>query len=154
MVTTMSAPVPFDPELAAVLAGLGTPSALTPDLIPLLREGDALGASDEELSRDGAFEISERLVPGPDGAPEVSLLICRPTGATAPTPVVYNIHGGGMITGTNRLNLPRFLGWAEELRAAVVSVKYRRPPETPHPGPGRARPDRPDAAVPHAGRPQ
>jgi acetyl esterase/lipase len=132
-------PPPFDPELAAALAVIGEmlPPALTPDLIPMMRQPNpAIPApSNEDLRRGGAFEVSEQLVPGPAGAPEVSLLICRPTGVTTPLAAVYHTHGGGMIIGDNRTGLPGVLDWAEELRLVVVSVEYRLAPETPHPGP-------------------
>jgi len=134
-------PPPFDPELAAALTLLAEyiPHEFTLDMIPAMRQRFAAMATatvpDEGLSRGGAFEITERLVPGPAGAPEISLLIGRPAGATAPVPAIYNIHGGGMIIGDNRTGLPQVLEWAEELHAAVISVEYRLAPETPHPGP-------------------
>jgi acetyl esterase/lipase len=132
-------PPPFDPDVAAFLAGMGDafPRELTADLIPALRQPNPLlpPPSDDDLRRGGAFEVTDRLVPGPEGAPEVSLLICRPTGVTTPVAAVYHIHGGGMIVGDNRLGLEQFVAWAEELRAVVVSVEYRLAPETPHPGP-------------------
>ncbi|GAA3830889.1 alpha/beta hydrolase [Streptomyces phyllanthi] len=131
-------PPPFDPELAAALVELGdlAPTTATPDGIPAARE--QIGAllalmTDEELSRGGLFEVRERAVPGPPGAPDVSLLICRPTGAPGPRPIVYFTHPGGMVVGTNRLALP--LDWAEELGLVVVSVEYRLAPEHPHPAP-------------------
>ncbi len=130
---------PFDPDVAAFLAGMGDhfPRELTADLIPALRQPNPLlpPPSDDDLRRGGAFGVTERLVPGPEGAPEVSLLICRPTGVTTPVAAIYHIHGGGMIVGDNRLGLEQFVAWAEELRAVVVSVEYRLAPETPHPGP-------------------
>jgi len=131
-------PPPFDPELAAALTVMAeyVPPAYTADLIPALRQGYLAAAPpDEALSRNGAFEVSERLVPGPDGAPDVSLTSCLPAGATAPTAAIYHIHGGGMIMGNNRLGTPELLEWAQELGAAVISVEYRLAPETPHPGP-------------------
>jgi acetyl esterase/lipase len=134
-----SAAPPFDPELAAALVVLAEyiPPSVTPDMITVLRQNGALAPSpsDEELSRGGAFEVTERHVPGPQGAPDVPLLICRPTGASVPTPAIYNIHGGGMITGDSRLGLPEMLERAGQLGAAVISVEYRLAPETPHPGP-------------------
>jgi acetyl esterase/lipase len=136
--TASATPPPFDPELAAALALLGdyVPRNLTLDAIPALRAKAAeMTVPDEELRRGGAFEITERLVPGPEGAPEISLLIARPTGVPSPTAAIYHIHGGGMILGDNRIGLPGVLDWAEELRAVVVSVEYRLAPETPHPGP-------------------
>ena len=132
-------PPPFDPELAAALAVVAEhiPPAFTLDLLPSLRGPNSLmpAPTDEELSRGGAFEITERRVPGPAGAPDISLLICRPNGVTTPTAALYNIHGGGMIIGDCRTGLAPTLEWAEELGAAVVSVEYRLAPETPHPGP-------------------
>ncbi len=91
--------------------------------------------SDEDLRCGGAFEVSERLVPGPPGAPEVSLLICRPAGVSAPVAAVYHTHGGGMIMGDNRVGVLPLLNWAQELQFALVSVDYRLAPECPHPGP-------------------
>ena len=132
-------PPPFDPELAAALAVINadSPAELTLDLIPVMRQSNpaTMSPSDEELRRDGAFEITERLVAGPDGEPEVSLLICRPTAVTTPLAAIYHVHGGGMIIGDNRLGMREILGWAEELRLVIISVEYRLAPETRHPGP-------------------
>jgi acetyl esterase/lipase len=111
---------------------------LSLELIPAIRQAPSPFPVPtlDDLGRGGAFAVSERLVPGPAGAPEVSLLICRPTAVEAPTACLYFIHGGGMIMGDTRGG--GFLGalaHAEELGAAVVSVEYRLAPETPHPGP-------------------
>jgi acetyl esterase/lipase len=113
------------------------PPVFTLDMLPALRKPNPTmpAPTDEDLRRGGAFEVTERRVPGPAGAPDISLLICRPTGVTAPAAALYNIHGGGMIIGDNRTGVPGMLELAEELRAAVVSVEYRLAPETPHPGP-------------------
>jgi len=131
-------PPPFDPELAAVLELLRdqNPTGVTLEQIPQLREGSNLARpSDDDLRRGGVFEVEERSVPGPAGAPDVSLLICRPTGVGTPLPVVYFTHGGGMVVGDNRLGVAEVLDHAEELGLAVVSVEYRLAPEHPHPAP-------------------
>ena len=137
--TQAGPPPPFDPELAAALTVLREhfPAELTAELIPVLRQPNPAMPvpTDEDLRRGGAYEVSERLVPGPDGAPEISLLICLPAGQAAATAAIYHVHGGGMIMGDNRSGLGLILEWAAELRAAVVSVEYRLAPETPHPGP-------------------
>jgi len=139
ILTTIGPPPPFDPELAAALTVIAAnfPREFTADLIPLLRQPNPMMPipSNEDLRRGGAFDVSERIVTGPQGAPDVSLLICRPTAVTAPVATIYHIHGGGMILGDNRTGLPGFLEWGEELNLAVVSVEYRLAPETPHPGP-------------------
>ena len=133
-------PPPFDPELAPALAAMSSRGgmALSLELIPAIRQAPSPFPVPtlEDLRRGGAFEVSERLVPGLSGAPDVSLLICRPVGVQAPVGCLYFIHGGGMIMGDNRSG--GFLGalaHADQLGAAVVSVEYRLAPETPHPGP-------------------
>jgi acetyl esterase/lipase len=134
-------PPPFDPELAAALSTLEDvlpPRGFGADVILALRENTSQIVElipDEALTRDGAFTLEQRSVPGPDGAPDIALLICRPTAATAPTGAVYHIHGGGMIIGNSRIGMPEMLDSAEEFGLAVVSVEYRLAPETPHPGP-------------------
>ena len=131
-------PPPFDPEIAAHLTAINEwlPATITPDMIPAGRELPADSPqppTNEELAADGLFEVEEQMVPGPPGAPDVALLICRPTGVTEPRPIVYSIHGGGMVTGTHRWGMP--LDWAGELGLVVVSVEYRLAPEHPHPAP-------------------
>lgn len=53
----------------------------------------------------------------------------------APLPVIYHVHGGGMVNGGNRLGVDVPPAWAKELGAVVVSVEYRLAPEHPHPAP-------------------
>ena len=134
-------PPAFDPELAAALRVINemiAPDGFRPEMLSVIRQGTVAGLeppSDEALARGGAFAVEERTVPGPPGAPDISLLICHPTAATAQTPALYHIHGGGMVIGDNRTGLPGMLDLAAELGTAVVSVEYRLAPETPHPGP-------------------
>ncbi|MFJ9582524.1 alpha/beta hydrolase [Streptomyces acidicola] len=131
-------PPPFDPELAAALEVVAEtlPSSFGLDGIAERRqELDFLDHPDEELSRDGSFEVEDRTVPGPQGAPGISLLICRTAGSVGGRPVIYHTHGGGMIVGNNRLGVDMALDWARELDAVVVSVEYRLAPEHPHPAP-------------------
>lgn len=137
MTTTRAPAPPFDPELGAALAAVAEqiPSSLTPDMITPMREAPLLAPTDEELSRDGRFTITERSVPGLDGDPDISLLICTPAHPTTTLGCVYHTHGGGMIIGDNRTGLIEMLDWAEEFGLVVVSVEYRLAPETPHPGP-------------------
>ncbi|MFD7918308.1 alpha/beta hydrolase fold domain-containing protein [Streptomyces sp. NPDC059740] len=135
-------PPPFDPELAEALAavsGVVPPGGFSLENIAAMREASMAARhaapTDEDLARGGAWSVEERSVPGPAGAPEISLVICRPTGATEPTPAVYHIHGGGMVLGHNRVGLDDLLDYGQELGFAVVSVEYRLAPETRHPGP-------------------
>ncbi|OHV31222.1 MULTISPECIES: alpha/beta hydrolase [Pseudofrankia] len=141
-------PPPFDAEMAAIVESIAEflPAAITPDMIPRLRGNGGVGPglTNEDLARDGAFEVSEVSVPGPSGAPDVALLVCRPTPATieaagadpeAAQPVIYHSHGGGMIVGDFRTGLANILDWAQQLGLVAVSVEYRLAPEHPHPAP-------------------
>ncbi|WBC15464.1 alpha/beta hydrolase [Micromonospora sp. WMMA1998] len=134
-----AAPPPFDPELAGPLAEILSelPMPLTADLVADRRRRSRAGRlTDAQIRRDGAFEIEERTVPGPAGAPDVPLLICRPTNASAPVAVVYHTHGGGMVAGSHRsTELAGELDRAQALGLAVVSVDYRLAPEHPDPAP-------------------
>ncbi|MEU6350794.1 alpha/beta hydrolase [Streptomyces sp. NPDC047072] len=137
-------PPPFDPELGAALAIVSErlPRVFTLDVVAAMRQGEAaMAPTDEQLSQEGFFEVEERAVPGPEGDPEIALLICRPAAprALGPRPVLYYAHGGGMVIGTSRTGVDLVLDWARELDAVVVSVEYRRAPEHPHPPVARRR---------------
>ncbi|MEW2613001.1 alpha/beta hydrolase [Streptomyces sp. NPDC047880] len=111
---------------------------LTPDEIAEVRQGPGIRMlADLDLTVGGAFEVEDRQVPGPEGEPDISLLICRPASAESagPRPVIYHVHGGGMVIGNNRVGVDVPLTWARELDAVVVSVEYRLAPEHPHPAP-------------------
>jgi acetyl esterase/lipase len=129
---------PIDAELAAALAAFG-PGASDPLLaaeIPARREArKALRLTDDDLRRGGAIEFTELSVPGPEGAPDISLLVCRPAALTTRAPAVFHIHGGGMVVGDNRTGMLTMLDWIQETGVVVVSVEYRLAPEHPHPAP-------------------
>ncbi|MET7453128.1 alpha/beta hydrolase [Streptomyces sp. NPDC005574] len=133
-------PPPFDPELAAALdliKDMISPGLTLEDL-DAVREGPGIQMLAElDLTLDGHFDVEDRLVPGPEGAPEISLLICRPAAPVPgpPRPVIYHVHGGGMVLGNNRVGVDGPLAWAKEFDAVVVSVEYRLAPEHPHPAP-------------------
>src|SRR5262249_48835519 len=127
-------------ELLPVLDAMTVPGEpeFTAASIPLLRQAPrpVPPPTDEEIRRGGAFEVSTRHVPGPAGAPDVPLLICRPAPVAAPARCLYYIHGGGMVFGDNRSGgFPGMLDHAEQLNLAIASVEYRLAPETPYPGP-------------------
>ena len=131
---------PLDHECAVVLAQLRgrVPLAISPETLSAVRatlaSPDAT-PSEVELRREGAFTVEERQIPSAEDTFEVSLLICRPALRGGPAPAIYFIHGGGMVTGNNRLGVLEVLDWAQELGLIVVSVEYRLAPEHPYPTP-------------------
>ncbi|MGQ4361563.1 alpha/beta hydrolase [Streptomyces sp. SAS_272] len=135
-----SAPPPFDPELAAALELIKDmiQPGLAMEDIEAVRQGPAMAMlSQLDLTAGGVLEVEDRTVPGPEGSPEISLLICRPAAPAPdrPRPVVYHVHGGGMVLGNNRAGVDVVLDWARALDLVVVSVEYRLAPEHPHPAP-------------------
>lgn len=135
---------PFDPELEQFLLALPPDrrGSIRADGIPAIRASRAaLRLSDEALRADGQVEFEERVVPGPAGAPDISVLILRRTGEQPQpadgrgAPGLVHLHGGGMILGDNRSGADNLLPWVIELGAVAVSVEYRLAPEHPHPAP-------------------
>ncbi|MGW0472469.1 alpha/beta hydrolase [Streptomyces coeruleorubidus] len=133
-------PPPFDPELAGALELIKDmiSPGLTLDEIAEVRQGPGIQMlADLDLTMGGTFEVEDRRVPGPQGEPDISLLICRPTApaSAGARPVIYHVHGGGMVIGNSRVGVDVPLAWAQALDAVVVSVEYRLAPEHPYPAP-------------------
>ena len=136
---TASTHPPIDPELRAVLAAMPADQRhlLRPEDIPAQREDQVLMLRDidDVLRRGGAVELEERQIPGPAGAPDLSVLVLRPARGQGPWPGVYHTHGGGMVLGTNRSGADELAQWVDEVGVVAVSVEYRLAPEHPHPAP-------------------
>jgi acetyl esterase len=128
----------IDPELAGVL-----------DLLPAIDISDAPAARAAfasmlegvviEIPGLETLSIEDRLIPGWEGDPEVSVRIYRPLAAAeagaAPVPGVLYIHGGGFIIGSVETEHAGAAAIAIETGAVVVSVEYRLAPEHPFPAP-------------------
>lgn len=130
---------PFDPELAPVEEMMrATPLAPTIETLPALRvtmQEGSLGAEPPDLTAGGRVLVEERQVPGPEGAPEITLLILSPASPRGPVAGIFNIHGGGMILGDRRSGVELLLPYVADGDAVVVSVEYRLAPEHPDPAP-------------------
>ncbi|MBT2457988.1 alpha/beta hydrolase [Streptomyces sp. ISL-86] len=138
--TAWDAP-PFDPELGVALAALGDEARepFTPENLAARQERDALvrpRPTVRDLQADGRFEVDELRVPGASGGQDVTLVSARPAGIAGPLPLLFYMHGGGMITGNAWSVLPQLLReWALTLELAVISVEYRLAPQARYPGP-------------------
>jgi acetyl esterase/lipase len=86
-----------------------------------------------EIPPNPNVAAEDRMVPGPDGAPDIRVRIYRPVDATGTLPGIYYIHGGGMILGNIEEEDPVAAAVCEHVDAVVVSVEYRLAPEHPHP---------------------
>jgi triacylglycerol lipase len=127
-----------DPELLPLLDFL-PPLDLTEETLPTVRAAKWPIAG-EPVPVD-AVTMDVRRVPGPQGAPEVGLVIYAPSDpgyapseAGGPRPCVLSIHGGGYVAGTAGDLEPVHRSLALTADCVIVSVDYRLAPETRFPG--------------------
>lgn len=84
---------------------------------------------------DVPVDVRESRIPGPEGAPEVPVVIYRPADVAGKLPALLHIHGGGYVAGLPQMADAQNRQLAHDLQCVIVSVDYRLAPETPHPGP-------------------
>jgi acetyl esterase/lipase len=77
--------------------------------------------------------VQEIVVPGPKGAPPVSLRVFQPTGLKTAAPALLWIHGGGLIFGAPERDDRTNIAFARELGITVAAVRYRLGPDHPAP---------------------
>jgi acetyl esterase/lipase len=65
----------------------------------------------------------------------VSMTMLRPRDAVGNLPVLYWMHGGGMVIGNRYMDDSRLGEWCRSLSCICVSVEYRLAPEAPYPLP-------------------
>ncbi|AQZ65930.1 Esterase/lipase [[Actinomadura] parvosata subsp. kistnae] len=127
----------LDPELRAGVEAFPMPpgdlSAVFADLPGQRAQMNAMVAA--APPPDTRISIENRLVPGPDGAPDLRLRIYQPEERGEGRPALYWIHGGGMIMGMPEMDDHSMIDYVERLGLVVVSVDYRLAPEHPHPAP-------------------
>ena len=125
----------IDPELAALL-----------DFMPVIELDDPVAARRAfekllvsmrtPLPEADLLEIDDRMIPGWEDDPEVSVRVYRPK-ATAATgeavPGIVLIHGGGFIVGSVEAEHVGAVLMAVDAGAVLVSVDYRLAPEHPYP---------------------
>ena len=98
----------------------------------------ASGLIDHVLATEPAFPtvtVSEHSIPGPQGAPDVRVLLYMPQNSSEPVPALLLMHGGGYVVGKPEQSDPDAKTIAATIGSAVVAVDYRLAPETQHPGP-------------------
>ena len=127
-----------DPELSAGLDA-HLPATLSAETLAQYRSMlfDMVAAIPKPTSDAiRAVRLEERCIPGPDGAPDVRVLIYTSAEpAAAPLPAILHIHGGGFVSGNADMSDPNSRAYVAEMDCVVVSVDYRLAPETPFPGP-------------------
>ncbi len=125
-----------DPELAPMLEVFPAFN-FTAESLPATREmfTQMLAQTSEAAPAFPDIEVTEHHVSGPEGAPDVRVLVYIPKNVARPMPGLLWIHGGGYIIGSADGDDLQVKQIVTDIGCAVVSVDYRLAPETPHPGP-------------------
>ncbi len=126
----------IDPELEAVLEFM--PVIDLDDPVAARREFEKLiVAMRTPMSEEELLDIEDRMIPGWEGDPEVSVRVYRPKAVAAKpgtmVPGILQIHGGGFIVGSVESEHAGAVLTAANLGAVLVSVEYRLAPEHPYP---------------------
>lgn len=121
-----------DPELAAILDQIPTPT-LTTENLKQIRAMSTRPPAD--LPQFSAISASERFIPGPEGAPDVRVLVYLPTSVQEAVPALLWLHGGGYIMGSADAESLMTKSIVSTIGCAAIAVDYRLAPETPYPGP-------------------
>lgn len=79
------------------------------------------------------LSVGNLRIPGGRDRTRIRLRVYRPGSASAPTPVLVWLHGGGYVMGRPELDDARCTQYARELCITVVSVDYRCAPDHPFP---------------------
>ncbi|WP_369789933.1 alpha/beta hydrolase [Rouxiella sp. WC2420] len=95
------------------------------------RQAAALGAM--ELNDGLKLSVTEKLISGLPGEPEVRLLIIAPPADSKLRMGILHLHGGGYIFGSPEQSLSLTRSTAAEQDCVVISVDYRLAPESPFP---------------------
>jgi len=117
-----------DPELAAML-DVFPGIALSAETIPAMRAQMREMAPPPESYARKTVKMEQRVVPGPQGAPDVPVSLYRPTGVKGKLPVLIHLHGGGYVMGQAESSGAGNVRTADEVGCLVVSVDYRLAPE-------------------------
>jgi acetyl esterase/lipase len=122
----------LDPEIASVVPFLPTRPAGA-SIQDARKELEAMLGVGAPAPGEDLLDVTHRAIPGPDGAPDVPVIIYRPKAASGLLPGVVDFHGGAFIMGSAQMDHIANVRIANEANAVVVSVDYRLAPEHPFP---------------------
>lgn len=120
-----------DPELRSLLKYFPN-VVMTEDMLPAIRAAGIPFPADPRAM--AAVTLTERKVPGPDGAADVGIAIYTPRSSSVRLPCLFHIHGGGFVRGSVAELSAVHHKLAFESNCIIVSVDYRLAPETRFPG--------------------
>ncbi|CEA09281.1 Carboxylesterase NlhH [Arthrobacter saudimassiliensis] len=124
---------PYDAELEQPFAALYTDApALAARTLPAMRT--AATGRNALAERAAEFDVDHHRIAGHRGG-AIELSVVRAAGTRPAGPVLFHVHGGGMVMGDRWSGIGPFLDWAAEFDADLVTVEYRLAPEHPDPTP-------------------
>lgn len=126
---------PIDVELAPVLADINSTISATLSLNDLLAMRAPKVPDMEDLLATRDLVREDRMVPGPEGDPDITVSIFKRRTHVPGGPAIYHIHGGGMVLGDRTTGVDMALEWVQLFDAVTVSVEYRLAPDHPDPAP-------------------
>ena len=106
--------------------GVDKASTFSPEKSPATRV-------DRTLVLEYGVTAEERMIPGPEGAPEIRVLIFHPEKQEEKSTAVLYYHGGGYSNSNPEIYSHWGCLYAHELGAVVVMPDYRKSPEHPYP---------------------
>lgn len=121
----------FDPELATIIPLLPK-TQFTDPASARSNSKTMIEAMNRSVDSSG-LRIEDKLIAGPDGAPQVPVRIYAPAQRNGNLPALLYMHGGGFIVGSIDTEHALTVMLARELGVIVVSVDYRLAPENPYP---------------------
>jgi acetyl esterase/lipase len=128
---TMTSKHLVDPELAAILDYIPA-TALTAENLNQVR---AMGSRvPVDLPQFSGLSVNTHSIPGPEGAPDVRVLVCLPPAGQKAVPALLWLHGGGYVMGSADAEDLMVKTIVSAVGCVAVSVDYRLAPETPYPG--------------------
>jgi acetyl esterase/lipase len=135
----------YDSELAKLLDATTIPEEFDLDLMRGVSKdehqcahgetGETEFSADTILKDKPYLSHEEHSIPGSDNNTIVLSVFTPKETSSASRPVLYHMHGGGLVSGDRFTALTPILDLLEGIDCVVVSVEYRLSPETPQPGP-------------------
>ncbi|KAF5651974.1 lipase esterase [Fusarium sp. NRRL 25303] len=132
----------YDHDLAPLLDSASFPEEFDLNLMRGVASGEQecshgsfIFNAETVLSDNPHLSHTEHSVPGPDNN-IITLSVFAPKNPSkAPRPVLYHIHGGGMVSGDRFTAVTSVIDLLKGIDCVVVSVEHRLAPETRAPGP-------------------
>lgn len=140
---TLPRPI-YDSDLVQVLDATTVPEEFHLDLMRGVSEEehqcphgepeDMIFNADTVLRDKPDLLHEEHSIPGPDNNTIILSVFTPKESTRTPRPVLYHMHGGGLVSGDRFTALTPIIDLLEGIDCVVVSVEYRLSPEIPQPG--------------------